>query len=203
MGCRGDGCVRRRQEHRVSATPERRVIHHPIQQHVAVRVLCRQHGPLLTQSRRGPACCISDAPSRAMEGEGVTNPRDGREGASAAATARAAHGAASGVGAAASQGVSSGSPPSPRGGVLSRMWETLSGSPKASSDAQLSTSPPSPGALLRLWACRDAASTACAYLPRTSSACRRGCAPGIADASLALLAPLARVARQQHLRGSC
>ena len=90
-----------------------------------------------------------DAPSRAMEGDsGVTNPRDGREGATAAATARAAHGAASGAGASGWQGVFSGSPPSPRGGIISRVWETLSGSPKASDTAQLSTSPPSPGAWL-------------------------------------------------------
>ena len=82
-----------------------------------------------------------------MEGDGgVTNPRDGREGAKAAVTARAAHGATSGAGAAVSHGESSGSPPSPRGGILSRVWETLSGSPKASDAAQLSTSPPSPGA---------------------------------------------------------
>ena len=116
--------------------------------------LCRQRGPVLTQAR--PACCLrATPPSRAMEGDGgVSNPRDGREGAKAAATARAAHGAASGAGAAASQDVSSGSPPSPRGGIISRVWETLAGSPKGA-DAQLSTSPPSPGAFLLVVRCGD------------------------------------------------
>jgi hypothetical protein len=142
-----------------------------------------------TMTRRVDSADVATArpPSfRAMEG--TTNPRDGREASAAVTAARGAHQAAAGSGGATSprsQGVSSGSPPSPRGGIMSRVWEKLSGSPPKGADS-LPSSPPSPGA-------RDGCPSLPPPAPRTpvepllaSSLRRSRCSRS--DAPLALLA---------------